>query len=111
MQTIQQDPTIVLDGGRSGRVWAVAFYPDGMHILGGGGDKGIRRWRLADGREVGERVEMDVINTSVSRDHKWVVFGTTTDASARDAGLREKVIDVQGNNWVQAVDVSPDSTQ
>ena len=78
--------------------------------LGGGSDKGIRRWRLADGQEVGKRVEMDVIDISVSRNHKRVVFGTSTrDVSVWDAGLRENlVIDVQGKNWVQvAVDVSP----
>ena len=47
----------------------------------------------------------------VSRDHKWVVCGTPEGASVWDAGLRERVIDVEGAHQVWTVDVSPDSTR
>ena len=111
MMTIQQDPTIVLDTGRSGWVYAVVFHPDGIHLLSGG-DNGIQRWQLADGQEVGKQLEagMAVGSICVSRDRKWVVRGTTKGASVWDAELREKVIDVEETNTVYAVDVSPDST-
>ena len=55
MLTLQQDQTMLLDTGSSGWVWAVAFQPDGKHVLGGH-MYGIRRWRLADGKEVGEQM-------------------------------------------------------
>ena len=105
-----EDPTIVLDTRHSRGVHAVAFHPDGMHLLGGGGD-GIRRWQLVDGQEVGKQEGMDVRCISVSRDRRWVVCGTFYGASVWDAELREKVIDVEGTNWMRAVDVCPDSTR
>ena len=108
--TIQQDPTIVLDTGHSGRVYAVAFSPDGIHLLGGGED-GVRRWRLPDGPEVGKQTEMTLFAISVSRDQKWIVCGAEEGASVCDGELREKDIEVEGTNSVMAVDVSPDSTR
>ena len=109
--TIQQDPAIVLDTGVSGRVHAVAFYGDGIHILSGNGD-GIRRWRFADGQEVGKRTGMAVGAVSVSRDQKWIVCGTESGTSVWDGDMRDsEVIHVEGTNWVYAVDVSPDSTR
>ena len=50
---------MVLNTGRSGRVWAVAFHPDGKHVLGGN-DNGIQRWQLSDGQEVGKKTEVDL---------------------------------------------------
>ena len=109
MLTIQQDQTIVLDTGRSGIVYAVAFQADGMHVLGGRNE--IRRWRLADGQEVGRQVGMNMNAISVSRDGKWVVCGTRAGAHVWDAEIQEKVVDVEGQKRVYAVDVSPDSTR
>ena len=108
---IQQDQTILLDTGRFGWVWAVAFHPDGEHVLGGNED-GIRRWRLADGLEVGKQTGMVVQAISVSSDNKWIVCGTDdAGASVWDGKLQEKVIDVEGESTVDAVEVSPDSTR
>ena len=108
--TIQQDPTIVLDTGRSGYTYAVVFHPDGIHLLSGG-SHGIHRWLLADGQEVGKQAGMIVASICVSRDHKWIVCGAVQGASVWDAELREKVIDVERKNTVCAVDVSSDSTR
>ena len=87
------------------------FHPDGKHLLSGG-DDGIRRWRLSDGREVGKQTEMIVYAISVSKDHKWVVCGTSLNgASVWDGEMCEKLITVEGGKKVWAVDVSPDSTR
>ena len=101
---------MVLDTGRDARVWAVAFHPDGKHVLGGNSD-GIRQWRLTDGREVGKQTGMDLHAISVSRDHKWIVCGTYDGASVWDGEMHNKVIEVEGTNLVWTVDVSPESTR
>ena len=106
MLSFQQDSAIVLDA--SGEVRAVAFHPDGKHILGGGRG-GIRRWRLEDGQEVGRQAEMWLQAISVSMDHRWIVCGTNEGASVWDAEMQKKVVDVEGEG-VMTVDVSPDST-
>ena len=91
-------------------LYAVAFHPDGIHFFGGTRD-GIRRWRVADGQEVGNEMGMDIDAISVSRDGKWVVCGTMTGASVWDAELQRKVVEVEGTNRVRAVDVPPESTR
>ena len=48
---------------------------------------------------------------SVSKNHRWIVCGTSNGASVWDGDMSEKVIDVEGRNAVWAVDVSPDSTR
>ena len=89
---------------------AVAFHPDGIHLLGGG-DNGIRRWRLADGREVGKQTGMALRAISVSKGGKWIVCGNEEGASVWDAELHEKRTDVEGRNRVYAIDLSPDSAR
>ena len=110
MLTIRQDQRKVLDTGRYGPVYAVAFHPDGMHLLGGDRD-GIRRWRLADGQEVGRQTGKAVYAISVSSDGNWIVCGTSYGANVWDGEPRESIINVEGTNGVAAVDVSPDSTR
>ena len=102
---------MVLDTGSPGGVWAVAFHSDRKHLLGGG-DDGTPRWRLADGQEVGKQMGMQLLAISVSRDLKRVVCGTRNGgASAWDAEMHEKVVNVEDTTSVYAVDVSPDSTK
>ena len=48
---------------------------------------------------------------SVSRDGKWVVCGFSKGANVWDAELERKVVEVEDTNWVDAVDVSPESTR
>ena len=82
-----------------------------MHFYGGTRNE-IRRWRIADGHKVGEQTGMDMNDISVSRDHKWVVCGTMRrGASVCDAELQRKVVEVEGRKYVDAVDVSPESTR
>ena len=95
----------------SGRVWTVAFHPDGKHVLGGT-SHGIRRWRIADGQVVGNTTTgMVLYAVSVSRDHKWVLCGTSNGANVWDAELREKVVAVEDRKDVRAVDVTPDCSR
>ena len=108
--TFQQDSTKVLDSSSSLGVLAVAFHPDGKHLLGGGLG-GVRRWRVEDGQEVGkQRGILKLRAVSMSRDQKWILCGTLVGASVWDAEMQEKVIDVDGRDRVTTVDVSPDST-
>ena len=100
---------MVLDTGGPDGVRAVAFHPDGIHLLGGS-DNGSRRWQLEDGREVGKETGMKLKAIAVSKDHKWLVCGTDEGASIWDAKMQERVIHVESTNTVMAVDVSPDST-
>ena len=97
------------DGDRSGALNTVAFHPDGIHFFGGTMN-GIRRWRIGDGQEVGKQVGMDMSAISVSRDGKWIVCGFFGGANVWDAELQEKVVEVEDTNYVEGVDVSPDST-
>ena len=100
--------------GSSVGVRAVAFHPDGKHILGG--SSGIRQWQLQDGQEVGTQMGKTGLAyaISVSSDCKWIVCATGDPGPDRtsvwDAEMQEKVIDVEDGNRVVAVDVSPDST-
>ena len=78
----------------------------------GGGDDGIRRWQLSDGREVGKQTEMKLWAIATSKDHKWVVCGTSNGASVWDGEMHERLITVdRGGAAVTAVDISPDSTR
>ena len=110
MLTIYSDHSakVVLETG-SGTVWSVTFHSDGKHIFGGTTNE-IRRWRIADGQEVGKQTGKFVNTIAVSRDHKWVVFGTWEGAKVWDAELREKVVAVEDGD-VRAVDVAPDCSR
>ena len=100
---------MVLEGG-AGEVWAVAFHPDGKHFFDGTRNE-IRRWRVADGQELGKQTGMNLNAISVSKDEKWVVCGTMSGASVWDAELREKVVEVENGKYVFSVDVAPDCTK
>ena len=110
MLKFPQDEAIVIETGKKGRICSVAFNSDGMQLLSGHGD-GLRRWRAADGQEVGNQVGMNVNAISVSRDGKWIVCGTEKGASVWDADLQEKAIEVEGTRNVKSVDISPESTR
>ena len=94
----------------AGRVYTVAFHPDGMHFFGGT-QHGIRRWRIADGQEVGKQTGMNMNTISVSRDGKWIVCGCVEGTNVWDAELQRMVVEVEDTSYVDAVDVSPDSTR
>ena len=96
--------------GSPGGLYTIAFHPDGKHFFGGTID-GIRRWQVADGKEVGEQMGMDMNALSVSRDGKWIVCGTTMGTSVWGAELERRIVEVEDSNYVKAVDVSPESTR
>ena len=110
MLKIQQGEAIVIETGAAGVIWAVAFHSDGMQLLSGHND-GLRRWRVADGQEAGNQMGMDVGAISVSKDGKWMVCGTGKGASVWDATIQEKAVEVEDTDWVNAVDISSDSTR
>jgi len=104
-----KDEATVIETG--GTIFSLAFHPDGTHLFTGSWD-GVRRWRVADGEEVGTRMGTDFTKAiSVSRDRRWVVCGTSKGASVWDAKPQEKAIEVEGGTDVDTVDVSPDSTR
>ena len=100
---------VVLEGGSQRMVYAVAFYPDGMHVIDGT-DDGIRRWRVADGQVVGKQMGVRACAVSVSKDHKWVVCGMMKGASIWDAEIQEEAVKAEGGD-VNAVDVAPNCTR
>ena len=100
----------MIETGDRGTIYLVAFQSDGMQLLSGNYD-GVRRWRVADGQEVGNQMTMNLSAISVSSDGKWIVCGTSRGASVWDAQMQEKVIGVAGKDYVDAVDISPESTR
>ena len=86
----------MIETGR-GPIFSVAFHSDGMQLLSGKQD-GLRRWRVADGQEVGNQIPMDVNAISMSRDGKWIVYGTVKGASVWDAKTLEKAIEVDSES-------------
>ena len=104
---------IVIDGGYF--IYSVAFLDDGKHVVSGGSEGKIRRWRVEDGREVGTPMNAGIIvySIAVSRDEKWIVSGTDNgQVAVWNAENHSKVTEWKAHNdWVRAVDVSPDGTR
>ncbi|KAH0834993.1 WD40-repeat-containing domain protein, partial [Lanmaoa asiatica] len=97
-------------------VRSVACLVDGKHIVSGGDGGKIRRWRMEDGKEVGTPIDAgsDVLNIAVSRDGNWVVCGMDSGKmTVLNVESHEKVTKLNGHSddWVRAVDVSPDGTR
>ena len=49
--TYAQEVAVFPQLGHTGRVWSVAFSPDGKQILSGSWDGTIKLWDIASGRE------------------------------------------------------------
>ena len=92
----------------------IAFVGDAGYIVGSDGKK-IRRWRVNDGKEAGQPMEVgsDVYSVAVSRDGKWIVCGAASGRVAVwNAESHEKVSEFKGHDKaVFAVDISPDATR
>lgn len=91
----------------------ITFLAHGDYIIGGDGNK-IRRWRVKDGKEVGQPMDAGSVVRSIatSRDGKWIVGGTLSHhVMVWDAESHQKVH--QFNSWgdTWAVDISPDATR
>ncbi|KAG9310181.1 WD40-repeat-containing domain protein [Chiua virens] len=94
-------------------VWAVVFSSEDRHLFSGNGNGMVQQFNIADGREVAKQMpetQTPVFSISVSRDGKWVAYGTGSGASVWDSALQEKVVNVEGENEMRVVDFSPDST-
>ena len=93
-------------------IYSVAFLVDGKHIVSGGAEGKIRRWRREDGKEVEGPIDAksEVNNIAVSRDGKWIVSGTHSgELTVWDAESDKLVRRWDGHGrWVVAVDVSAD---
>ena len=102
---------VEIDGRRT--IWSVVFL-DGKHVVSGGQEQKIRRWRVEDGAEVEPPMNTrdDVNNIAASRDGKWIVAGTRESVEVWSAESGKKVSEFRGHSdWVYAVDVSPDGTR
>ena len=110
----QKESKSIVTNGR-GVIYSVAFLDDGKHVVSGGREGKIRRWRVEDGREVGTPMNAgsDVYSIAVSPDEKWIVSGTRNGMVAMwNAENHSKVTKWKvHNDWVRAVDVSPDGTR
>ena len=110
---VQPSAKMIESDGR-GEVSLVAFLVDEKHVVGGNLKGKIRRWRVEDGMEVGTPMDAGdrIFGVAVSRDGKWIVSGGWQSVQVWNAGSGEKGSEFKGHScWVQAVDVSPDSTK
>ena len=99
-------------------MWSVAFLeqPDrDHHIVCGGNEGKVRRWRVRDGSEVGTPMDVGslICSIAVSRDGKWIVSGAKSgQVTVWRAENHEKAIEFKGHNdSVYAVDIVPDGTK
>ena len=93
---------------------SAAFLDDGKHIVSGGAEGKIRRWRTEDGKGVENPIDVksEVNTIAVSRDRKWIVSGTDSgELAVWDAKSHERVTGWKTHSGaVCAVDVSLDET-
>ena len=95
------------------------FSPDGKHIVIGGNDGTVRRWRVEEGRddasEVGKLVHSPEREMSaVSKDGKWIILATEgRRVTVWDATTHERVVESidAHEEKITALDVSPDSSK
>ena len=104
---------IEVDGRKS--INSLVFLEDGKHLLGGGEDGTIRRWRVEDGREIEDQritTPSAVRAIALSRDGNWIVGAGERVAIVWNRRTRQVARTVsEHSGWVNTVDVSPDSTK
>lgn len=97
------------------------FLPDGKHIVIGGNDGTVRRWKVEEGSdhatEVGKLVHSEGgMNTAVvSKDGRWIVLVGTEGrrVTVWDATTHERVVEsIEAHEQkITALDVSPDGSK
>ncbi|KAG9318038.1 WD40-repeat-containing domain protein [Chiua virens] len=96
-------------------IHSVAFLMEGKHIVSGGKEEKIRRWRLEDGEEVARPIDVGgwANSIAVSSDEKWMVVGSGRGrVSVWSMENHERVGEMKGHaKGVGAVDISPDGTK
>ncbi|KAH0828151.1 WD40-repeat-containing domain protein [Lanmaoa asiatica] len=100
---------------RSSFICSVAFLADGKHIVGGGYEGKVRRWRTEDGQEVGPPMNAGdaILSLVVSRDG-WIVSATESGrVTVWDAETHSQVnkFQVHADFAIETMDVSPDGTR
>ncbi|KAG1751499.1 WD40-repeat-containing domain protein [Suillus paluster] len=104
------------------QVRSISYFPDGKQMISGALDMTIRRWDLREGKEIEEVrdvCEQRVDMLEVSRDGRWVV--TAGGGNHTTEGGKLKVCEVETGfvrifqshskpQWIQCIDISPDST-
>ena len=109
----KKEKSIEIDG--RGNIYSVAFLADGKHVVSGGQEGEIRRWRVDNGQEVGMPMDAGsaVYNIAVSRDGKWIVSGAWSgQVTVWNAESHSIVTEWKAHyEVVKAVDVSPDGTR
>lgn len=86
-----------------------------MHVVGGGSEGKVRRWRVDDGHEVGTTMDAGgyVFNLAVSQDGKWIVSGTRSGlVRVWNTESGEQIGEINGHSKsLGAIDISPDATR
>ena len=111
MLTIAQGRSapIEIDVGKS--VWALTFTANGEYLVSGD-SKGVRVWRVDDGKQVARMETRDeVYSLAASKNGKWIAAGTSSELLVWDAETYEELIKHEEGDWICAVDFSPDSTR
>ena len=113
---VHQEEVKSIEIDRRERIYSVAFLADGKHVVSGGTEGKIRRWRVEDGEEVGTPMDAGstVYDIAVSQDGQWIVSGTRSGGivTVWDAESHSKVSELKAHDrQVRAVDVSPDGTR
>ncbi|KAG9310180.1 WD40-repeat-containing domain protein [Chiua virens] len=111
MSQTKADDVLLLETRNSSCIYAIAFSTDKRHLFSGSRDGTVQQINIANGLEVARWMAMATVwAISVSRDGKWVAYGTRSGVNVWDPELREKVVDVEDGNNIMRVDFSPDST-
>jgi len=96
-------------------VRSLLFLQDGRHLLSGSDDCRIRQWRINDGVEVGEAMNTTgghITGMALSPDGNWIVCSGKRVASVWNMRTRQRTLTIsEHSNWVNPVDVSPDSSR
>lgn len=96
-------------------ILSTVFLVDGEHVVSGGAEGLIRRWRGENGMDMGMPMDAGspVGSIAVSQDGRWVVGGTESGVlTVWNAETHRRVTEFKGHSdWVRAVDVSPNAME
>jgi WD40 repeat protein len=104
------NPVIEIDVGIE--VDPVTFSANGEYLLTGGW-KGIRVWRVEDGKQMAIALEVEKVKCfGVSKDGRWIAAGTFwSEVWVWDARTHEESFSSGEDYAINGVDFSPDSTR
>ena len=104
-------PRLMVQTGHGGQINALAFSPDGKHLLSGSDDKTAKLWDIATGREIRTfgGHESQVLAVAFSPDGKTIATGSWDHTLiVRDARTGQALHVLNEGSWVQALAFSPD---